>query len=182
MVLPWGDTNVVGQVVRTLVRAEINEILVITGGAGDLVTSALKGFPIRTVYNPHYFNEEMLSSIQLGLVNMPGSVRGALIVLGDQPQILEGVVRDVIRLWEANPTRIVMPSYQMRRGHPWMLPREFWDEVEAMKSPQTMRDFLHRHEQDIVYAVVDTDSIVKDLDTPEQYEVERHRGNISGPE
>jgi len=182
MVLPWGDTTVIGQVVRTLVQADVKEILVVTGGAGDLVVSALLGFPARSIHNPYYNNEEMLSSLQVGLANMPDTVRGALIVLGDQPQILERIVREVMHLWETHPGQIVMPSYQMRRGHPWVLPRKFWDEVKSMTSPQTMRDFLRLHEQDIVYAVVDTDSIVQDLDTPEQYQMQKRRGSPGDPD
>jgi molybdenum cofactor cytidylyltransferase len=63
-----------------------------------------------------------------------------------------------------------MPSYQMRRGHPWVLPRRFWSDVRLMKPPQTMRDFHNSHARDIEYVVVETDSILQDLDTPEQYQ------------
>jgi molybdenum cofactor cytidylyltransferase len=185
MVLPWGYTTVIGTVVNTLVQADMHDIWVVTGGARGQVVQALAGYKVEFVYNPNYLNEEMLASIQAGLAAMPAmtgaadgaAIGGALLVLGDQPQIQERVVRAVIQSWSGNQARIVMPSYRMRRGHPWILPRTFWTEVRLLKSPLTMRDFIRAHENDIEYVEVDTVSIIQDLDTPEQYQEEIKRGS-----
>jgi molybdenum cofactor cytidylyltransferase len=39
-----------------------------------------------------------------------------------------------------------------------------------MASPESPRDFLHRHAGEIQYVDVDTSSILADLDTPQDYE------------
>jgi CTP:molybdopterin cytidylyltransferase MocA len=57
----------------------------------------------------------------------------------------------------------------MRRGHPWLIPQRFWQELCNLDPEQTMRSFLNGHEKDIIYTVVDTASILADLDTPEDY-------------
>ena len=57
----------------------------------------------------------------------------------------------------------------MRRGHPWLIAKELWDEVLQMSPPGSMRDFLNNHKNDILYMDVNTPSILQDLDTPEDY-------------
>jgi CTP:molybdopterin cytidylyltransferase MocA len=57
----------------------------------------------------------------------------------------------------------------MRRGHPWLVTRQYWDEILHMQSPASLRDFLNRHAVDIRYVELDNSSILQDLDTPEDY-------------
>jgi molybdenum cofactor cytidylyltransferase len=61
----------------------------------------------------------------------------------------------------------------MRRGHPWLIRRTLWDELIKSEPPQTMRKFLATHEDRIVYVLVESDSILRDIDTPLDYAKER---------
>jgi len=170
MLLPWGETTVIGQVVETLARAGVTEIVVVAGGERAEVEKALQGTPAQVVYNPEYRDGEMLHSFQVGLSNLlVRDISAALVVLGDQPQIEEKVARSVIEGQPADPYRIVVPSYRLRRGHPWLLPRAWWEAAMALKPPKTLRDFLSEHEGMIDYLVVDTPTVLQDLDTPDDY-------------
>ena len=111
----------------------------------------------------------MLESIQLGLQAQKPSAEATLICLGDQPQVEEGSVRKVCDGFRQNKSRIVVPSYQMRRGHPWLIARELWDEILQLRAPESMRDFLNAHKNDIFYVECDSPSILQDLDTPADY-------------
>ncbi|HVN55907.1 MAG TPA: nucleotidyltransferase family protein [Anaerolineaceae bacterium] len=170
MLLPWGQTTVVGSVVGALQAAEVPEILVVTGAVREELEKALSGRPVRFVHNPEYANGEMLVSLQVGLSALPPACTAALTVLGDQPQIQPEVVRAVCATAGEHPGALVMPSYQMRRGHPWILPARLWLEVQAIRRPQTTRDFLQAHAPEIIYVNVDTPTILMDLDTPEEYQ------------
>jgi len=64
----------------------------------------------------------------------------------------------------------MIPSYQMRRGHPWMLDRSLWAAALELRLPTTLRDFLNQHASLIHYLPVDTVSVLQDLDTPGDYE------------
>jgi CTP:molybdopterin cytidylyltransferase MocA len=44
MTLPWGDTTVIGQVIRVLLDSGVPDILVVTGGAQSEVQQALQGY------------------------------------------------------------------------------------------------------------------------------------------
>ena len=96
-------------------------------------------------------------------------MEAALICLGDQPQVEEGSVRSVCDAFQRSRSKLVVPSHQMRRGHPWLIERELWDEVLRLREPDTLREFLNRHAGEIEYVVVDTPTILQDMDTPEDY-------------
>jgi molybdenum cofactor cytidylyltransferase len=169
MTLPWNDSTVIGKVVSTLMKAQIEPIVVVTGGAHTLVVEALKQFSVKNIFNPNFANGEMLDSLQVGLSNMPVHVNAALIVLGDQPLIEEPVVRAVVEKYILDGVKLVVPSFRMRRGHPWLVDRQLWPQILALKQPQTLRDFMQANDQDIRYVIVDTPSILQDIDTPEDY-------------
>jgi CTP:molybdopterin cytidylyltransferase MocA len=61
----------------------------------------------------------------------------------------------------------------MRRGHPWLLDRSLWPEVMSLQPPRTLRDVLNEHASQIEYLVVANDSILRDVDTPQDYENQR---------
>ena len=168
LTLPWGERTVVGQVVATLEAAGLAEIVVVTGHRADEVTAALAETSARCVHNAGYASGEMLGSIQTGLAALGIGVEAALLCLGDQPQMEADTVRAVLAAGEtAGWQKIVIPSYQMRAGHPIGLPRWLWPEVQVC--PGTLRDVLAAHRGQTEYLTVQTSSILADLDTPEDY-------------
>jgi molybdenum cofactor cytidylyltransferase len=176
MLLPWGNTTVFGQVIETIRRAGLDDILVVTGGAREQVEMIAARYGLRVTQNENFEGGEMLSSLQCGLrvlggcaVNKSLSAEVALICLGDQPQVQEGSVRAVVRRFVETGSRLVVPSYQMRRGHPWLVARPLWEEVLDLRPPESPRDFLNRHASEIDYVDVDNPSILADLDTFEDY-------------
>jgi len=196
MLLPWGDKTIIEHVISVFAKAGIDDILVVTGGAraqvDEVIWKCRKNYPVQSVYNENYVNGDMLSSIQCGLrtlIHPPPSLRdtspksngfgggwegvAAMIGLGDQPQVQERSVRLLCEAYAQTQSPLVVPSFQMRRGHPWLVARALWEEVIAMQSAQTPRDFLSAHAKEIHYVEMGTPSILDDLDTPEEYRTTR---------
>jgi molybdenum cofactor cytidylyltransferase len=178
LILPWGDTTVLGKVVTTFVAAGLEDILVVTGGAyaqvGQLVTQLAKMYPVRSIQNPEYADGGMLSSIQTGLAELGADVRAALIGLGDQPQVREETIRCICKTFTMTDSPLVIPSFQDRRGHPWLVARSLWPEFLALPITSTPREFLGKHARQIAYVPAD-ESTLKDLDTQEEYFRQRPR-------
>jgi molybdenum cofactor cytidylyltransferase len=168
MLLPWGETTVLGQVVNTFKAAGVEDLLVITGGAKEQVET-LVGDSAQTRFNPNYADGEMLSSLMVGLAEVKPEVEAVLVGLGDQPQVQERSVRLVVEEYTKSGASLIVPSFQMRRGHPWLVTRPHWGEILRMSPPETPRDFLNRHANEIRYVEVNDPGILKDLDTPEDY-------------
>jgi molybdenum cofactor cytidylyltransferase len=173
MLLPWGKSTVIEQVVTAFLNAGIEDVIVVTGGARAGVEGTLSRCKVRTVHNPDYANGEMLSSIQCALRAMPERAQATLIGLGDQPQVQEVIVRSICEVYLGRKSRLIVPSFEMRRGHPWLVARPLWNEILALKWPESPRDFLNRHAPEIHYLNVDTESVLADLDTPEDYRKSR---------
>lgn len=169
MLLPWGGDSVLGQVIKTLRNADVREILVVTGAERERVEQSAAQYAVRSTHNPT--GGEMLSSVQAGLrvLRDNASIDAALVCLGDQPQVEEGSVRAVLRRFIETKAGLVVPSYRMRRGHPWLAARPFWEEILAMRADESPREFLNRHAGEIEYVNVDNPSILADLDTFDEY-------------
>lgn len=178
MLLPWGDTSIIEHVISVFSEAGIDDILVVTGGSHEQVEAIIlesrKRYPVRGVYNENYERGDMLSSIQCGLRKIADkNIGAAMIGLGDQPQVQIGSVQLIRDAYSQTKNPLVVPSFQMRRGHPWLVVRSLWNEILEMDSSHTPRDFLSAHAADIQYVDVDTPSILADLDTPEDYRASR---------
>lgn len=173
LALPWGDTTVLGQVVSIFTAAGIEDILVVTGGARQLIEGLViqlaKKYPVRAIQNPDHESGEMLSSIKAGLAGLNPRTKAALIGLGDQPQVREETVRNICATFLQTDRPLVIPSFLGRRGHPWLAARRLWLEILALPRSTTPRQFISTHAAQIEYVAAD-ESILKDLDTPEEYD------------
>jgi molybdenum cofactor cytidylyltransferase len=171
MLLPWGADTVIKHVISVFQAAGIEDILVVIGGAREQVQSQLEGLAqVRTVFNPDYKQEEMLGSLQLGLAGLGPETRAALICLGDQPQVQQGTVRMVCSVFREKGSLLVVPSYHMRRGHPWLIARPLWRSLSELSASHTARDFLNMHTSEIEYVDTYTPTVIEDLDTPRDYQ------------
>lgn len=170
MSLPWGNETVLTRVVSIFKNAGVEDVIVVTGGAREEVEALVSNLNVRIVYNEDFERGEMLSSIQCGMRALGRQTQAALIGLGDQPQVREGSVRRVCEAFLETKSNIVVPSFQMRRGHPWLVARPLWEAVVRMEPPQSLRDFLSARRAEIHYVNVDDPNVLADLDTPEDYE------------
>lgn len=184
VLLEWqtGQT-VLDHLLTQLIIAAIDpsDVVVVTGRQAEQVGQVVKPYGAQPVFNPDYAIGEMLSSLKVGLKALPSNIAAALIVLGDQPSIQATVIQQVMQAY-ADSTHemkaIVAPSYNMRRGHPILIDRRLWGEIAALNDGQSLRDVMNAHAKEIIYANVDNDCVLRDMDTPEQYQLERQRAGL----
>ena len=169
MLLPWVQKTVLETVVDAVLAGGIAHPIVVAGANPKKISELLKNYPVQIVFNPDYEDGEMLHSLQAGLPALGGQCQAFFVVLGDQPQIQSTTIQLVIEAYRKEPHTMIVPSFQMRRGHPWLVGREFWDELLSLKTPATLRDFVRKHAREIHYLNLDTPTILADLDTPEDY-------------
>lgn len=176
--LPWGASTVLGQITSTCAAGLSSlpdleyEILVVTGAWREQLeaeVSRLAGsFPVRAVFNPDHKHAGMLRSIQVGLADLRPEESAALVVLGDQPQMEAETIRAICKVYYNESASLVIPSFEKRRGHPWLVAHSLWQDILALPGNTTPRQFLNIYAQQIVY-VDGGPSILQDLDTPRDY-------------
>jgi molybdenum cofactor cytidylyltransferase len=170
MILSWGKQTVIEKVTSTLLSTEVKEVVVVTGGLNDQIKAALSNQTVQVVFNPDYADGIMLNSLRVGLKALNPKLNAALIALGDNPQIEAGIVGNIIAEYKNTRSRLIVPSYDMRRGHPWLVENSLWQTLIEWDNDRTLRDFLNQFSQEINYLNVDTPSVLMDLDTPDEYE------------
>ena len=169
LLMKWGNMTVIEKVIQTIQDSGIEGVILVTSNELQDAIYELRftNYDLRITINQTY--HEMLSSLQLGLQNQKAACEATIICLGDQPQIESRSVRAVCEAYQKSKSNLVVPSYQNRRGHPWLVAKPLWNEILNMKENQTPRDFLNAHANEIEYVNVDTHTILQDLDTPEDY-------------
>ncbi len=167
--LPYGTSTVIDTIITEVSAcAQVSDIVVVTGHQSDRVAEHLKSYPVRCVFNPAYAQAEMLVSIQTGLRALPDSITAVLIVLGDQPRLRRDIVQRVIDAADSN--NLMIPSFDMKRGHPILIPRSMWPSILALPPEASLRDVIRANADHIHYILFEDDSVLRDIDTPEDYQ------------
>lgn len=168
LLLPFGETTVVGAVVRTAQASRVDKVLVVLGADRQAVRAELAARGVEFAVNDHY-HLGMLSSVQAGLRALPAEAEAAVILLGDQPFLAAPVVDAVIVAFEAGRPGLVIPTYQGRRGHPVLVDLKYRDEVLGFDQADGLRRLMRAHADDVLEVGTADANILRDLDTPEDY-------------
>lgn len=175
LLMDWGGKTVLQTVLSTLYLSGITKIHTVIGANRELIQQSILKlpFPVEMIFNPDFANGEMTDSIRVGIKSIPKGALAALIVLGDQPHMRVETVRGVLETYGNTGAKIIVPSYNYRRGHPWLVDRTLWLELENLNPTYNLRDFLRQHQDEIHYLEVDTQSVLQDLDTPQDYQLSK---------
>lgn len=170
LLLPWGDTTILGQTLRHVQRSSLDHILVVTGHEAAAVAAIAAAHQLPTIHNPHYATGEMLSSLQAGLRQVADSCAAVLVVLADQPLVTPAIIDQLLAAYRQGPAGIVAPIYQGQRGNPVLFDRRHFAGLLALPAGAAPRDLLQKHPADMQLVAVDSDAILADIDRPEDYE------------
>ncbi len=175
MLLPWGDRTVIEAIVQKLMPFRLAEIVVVTGHKANELNRIMENYPVRTMFNRRYESGEMLSSVKAGIRALSDKIDSCLVVMGDQPQMSTRIVRHVLAKASENSDSLVAPYYRGQRGHPIVIPRRYWKELLRLQHGAP-RDVIEQHA--IIGVPVESDSILRDIDTPEQYAREKRLAGL----
>jgi molybdenum cofactor cytidylyltransferase len=172
LLLPWGQTTVVGAALAAACGAPVSQIIVVTGRDAARVEAACRSVPatgagVCFIENPRWA-EGMLTSVQAGLAALPPGLDGFFVALGDMPLVEPRVYAGLMQAWA--PDRICVPVWDGRRGNPVLLPAAL--AAEALSAPPAdvgLRGMLLHHPHRVLELPVDCPGVRIDLDTPEEY-------------
>ncbi|MGJ8642380.1 MAG: nucleotidyltransferase family protein [Luteolibacter sp.] len=184
LLLPIGSKPVIAHIVETVLSIPgVDSTFVVTGADGSAVRAALTGRQIHFVANPAE-DGDMLSSLRCGVRALPGSCRGFLVVLGDQPGITRELVSTLVAAHQQHaPTSILVPKVAGRRGHPIFIPATYAHEVLTRFDGVGLRGLLDTHPEvvtDIPFPASMADAM-RDIDTPADYQRLQTGGRTDTP-
>lgn len=168
--LSWGDTTILGRTLEQLQLSYLADLLVVTGHRATGVGAVAGAYGVRSVFNPHYATGEMLSSLQVGLRQLPASVGAVLVVLADQPLVTTVVYDRLLAAYGAGCGKIIVPTYEGRRGNPVLFDGVYWPDLLALPAGARPRDVLQKYRADVYLLDVGSEAVLIDIDRPGVYE------------
>ena len=172
MLLPFGNSTILENVIATTVRSHVDRALVVLGSHRREIELKIKDLPVTLTYNRRYKNG-MLSSIQQGLKILPSDAQATLILLGDQPSVSATMINAMIRVYTDSEPGIILPILKGRRGHPILIDLKYRDEVNRLDPEIGLRELIHRHPEDILEMETSSPAIFQDIDNIYDYHRER---------
>jgi molybdenum cofactor cytidylyltransferase len=169
--LPWGQTTVLAQTIGNVKNTAVHHHLLISGHEADKIEAIAAAEGVSTIHNPQYATGEMLSSLQTAIPHLSPQTAAILVMLGDQPMVApEAIDRLLVAFWQGQG-EIVAPVFEGKRGNPVLIGRSHFAALLALPPGDAPRTLLQQHP---VYLVeMATDSVLRDLDKPEQYDRDR---------
>jgi len=168
MLLPYNDATVIEQVINNLLDADIDRVVVVLGANREEIMQVTRSYDVFHCYNEDY-KDGMLSSVKCGFYSMPQGCTGALIMPGDQPMTGPGEINRVIRTYMESDKGLVMATHNGKRGHPLIVDMRYADEVLNLPEGEGLRALAAMHPEDVLEAETDDSSVLRDIDTQEDY-------------
>jgi len=147
-----------------------SEIVAVLGARADARQDALFTLPIRTILNPEW-QSGMASSIRAGIHSLDEGVDGAVILLGDMPDIQAALIDAMINAFD--PERgidIVRPvSASGPVGNPVLFGRRHFSALSALSGDSGAKSVIAANPDAVLDLPTSDDSTLVDLDTPEAW-------------
>ena len=160
---------------RPLVRIAAEEalasrakpVIVVTGHQREQVEKALAGLPVELVHNPD-FADGLGTSVRAGIAAVPADADGAIVCLGDMPQVDAGLIDRLIAAFDPDQgALVVMPTFEGRRGNPVLWSRRFFPDLTAIEGDVGARHLIGRYSEAVVEVPLEGKAALVDVDTPE---------------
>ncbi len=171
-----GPNKLVAEIAgRPLVRIAAEEalasrarpVIVVTGHQRADVERALAGLPIRLVHNPD-FAQGLGTSLKAGIAAVPADVDGAIICLGDMPQVDATLIDRLIAGFDPDRGALVVtPTFEGSRGNPVLWSRRFFPDLMAVEGDVGARHLISRYGEAVIEVPVEGKAALVDVDTPE---------------
>jgi molybdenum cofactor cytidylyltransferase len=183
--LPLGGKAVLTRVIESLRQAGLEKILAVIGpNVPELVPLARDaGADVLLLDEP---TPDLRASVERGLDWIERAWRPSvddawLLVPGDCPAPNAEVARRLIRAREEQPSAILIPTYQGRRGHPTLVA---WAQVPSIRAQEPglrLNAYFRGQAAETREIPLEFPEILEDLDTPADYERWRKKWEAGGP-
>jgi molybdenum cofactor cytidylyltransferase len=168
MLLPFKGKTIIEKVVENVTASNVKNTLVVLGAEYEAILRVISSLLVKSCFNENY-KEGMLSSVKCGFRSLPDDFEAALVFQGDQPMISPETVNEVITAYRKSGKGIVIPVFSKKRGHPLLIDRKYRSEVEKLNPDEGLRSLAAKFSNDILEVNVESQEILKDIDTQEDY-------------
>ncbi|MDT8375022.1 MAG: nucleotidyltransferase family protein [Bacteroidales bacterium] len=168
MLLPWMGMTIIEQVVENVLASDVSGAVLVLGAGSCGIKNITSRYNVVHCYNEQY-QSGMLSSVRCGFAALPDDCTAVVVMPGDQPMIEAGEINRVLAARMESGKGIVVPVYRGRRGHPLLIDSRYREEVMSLPENEGLRVLAARYPGDLFEAETDDPSVLRDIDTQEDY-------------
>jgi molybdenum cofactor cytidylyltransferase len=142
-------------------------LITVLGHDAINVERSLAGIDTVLVQNLDYANG-MSTSVKVGIAAVPDTASGALILLGDMPNVTADIIKRLLAAFAQNPNaKAVVPTLAGQRGNPIIIGRSLFGEVMKLTGDAGARKLLSTLGSSVIEVAIEDAAVLLDVDTPE---------------
>jgi molybdenum cofactor cytidylyltransferase len=162
-----GGESLITHVVAHITGARVAPCIVVTGHEEEAVREALEGAGVIFAHNPDYASG-LSASLRTGLKALPPDVDGALICLGDMPDVRADHLKKLTAAFDPTEGRaICVPTHKGKRGNPVLFSAQFFPEMMALSGDSGAKHLTGEYADQVCEVAMEDAGVLLDLDTPQ---------------
>jgi molybdenum cofactor cytidylyltransferase len=147
--------------------SQARPVIVVTGHQRERVAAALSGLDVALVHNPDYASG-LSTSLKAGIAAVPADADGAIIALGDMPQVDAALIDRLLSAFDPEKgALVVVPTIDGKRGNPMVWSRRFFPELAAIEGDIGGRHLIASYPEAVTEVPVTGKAALVDVDTPD---------------
>lgn len=166
--LTFGDTTLLGQVVRNANASVLNRVVVVLGRASGELRGTIDFGRAEVVDNTAY-GTGCASSLLAGLDAAGDDCEAILLLLGDQPGVLPEFTDMALSEWRGERSWSAVCSYRGRLGHPFIFSRDAFADLRGLHGDKAVWKLIEAYPDRVREIEIDA-MLPPDVDTPDDYE------------
>ena len=168
LLMPMGESTIVENTIDNICKSRVDHLIVVTGYEAKRFNMLKKKNKVQLVYNKEHASG-MSSSIVCGVRSISKKSGAVIILLADQPFINTDIIDILLESYTCSEKGILYPVINKQRGHPVIFSMKYKNDLMGLKGDRGARDIINNNPDDIEEINVNTDNILKDIDTPFDY-------------
>lgn len=167
LIMSYDSHTFVESIIKKAIASLAGKVMVVLGSHKKEVMAKIAYLQPELIYNANY-PAGMLSSVQCG-VQAVSDCDAVVILLGDQPMVATSTIDALISAWIKTAKGLVVPTFNGKRGHPVLIDMKYKATIQKLNGGIGLKELFHEHSDDILEIEINSDDILKDIDTPEAY-------------
>jgi molybdenum cofactor cytidylyltransferase len=162
-----GGKSLVRIAAEQAIASRARPVIVVTGHQRERMEQALAGLPVRFVHNPD-FDQGLGTSLKAGIAAVPEDSDGAVVCLGDMPQVRADLIDQLMQAFDPDKgALVILPTFDGKRGNPVLWSRRFFPELMAVEGDVGARHLIGHYAEAVLDVPVGDRAALLDVDTPE---------------
>jgi molybdenum cofactor cytidylyltransferase len=167
--LPFGDTTMLGQVVRNANASDLDRVVVVLGRASGELRGSVD-FGRAVVVDNTAYGTGCASSLLAGMDAAGEDCEALVLLLGDQPGVRAEIIDCALSEWRRERPWASVTSYEGKLGHPFVFAREAFEDLRGLHGDKAVWKLIEAYPERVRRIEIDA-PLPPDVDTPEDYEL-----------